>query len=132
MANYSVKGYAKVYASPEDLDLWSAGITERPLPGSMVGPTFACLIGKQFHNFRFGDRLVSVLFKLLIVHILTLHWQVLVRERWLALILHPGAAGRDQESQAVQGSLRQQRRLRNCPGQSRQLSGLVCVFDDDC
>ena len=59
MANYSVKGYAKVYASPEDLDLWSAGITERPLPGSMVGPTFACLIGKQFHNFRFGDRLVS-------------------------------------------------------------------------
>ena len=60
MANYSVKGYAKVYASPEDLDLWSAGITERPLPGSMVGPTFACLIGKQFHNFRFGDRLVSV------------------------------------------------------------------------
>ena len=70
MANYSVKGYAKVYASPEDLDLWSAGITERPLPGSMVGPTFACLIGKQFHNFRFGDRLVSafVVFKLLIVH----------------------------------------------------------------
>ena len=67
MANYSVKGYAKVYASPEDLDLWSAGITERPLPGSMVGPTFACLIGKQFHNFRFGDRLVSVLFKLLIL-----------------------------------------------------------------
>ena len=59
MANYSVKGYAKVYASPEDLDLCSAGITERPLPGSMVGPTFACLIGKQFHNFRFGDRFVS-------------------------------------------------------------------------
>ena len=116
MANYSVKGYAKVYASPEDLDLWSAGITERPLPGSMVGPTFACLIGKQFHNFRFGDRLVSVLFKLLIVHILTLHWQVLVLERWLALILHSRAAGRDQESQAVQGSLRQQRRLRNCAG----------------
>ena len=72
MANYSVKGYAKVYASPEDLDLWSAGITERPLPGSMVGPTFACLIGKQFHNFRFGDRLVSVLFELLIVHNLSL------------------------------------------------------------
>ena len=70
MANYSVKGYAKVYASPEDLDLWSAGITERPLPGSMVGPTFACLIGKQFHNFRFGDRLVSVLFKLLILTLL--------------------------------------------------------------
>jgi len=56
MANYSVKGFSKMYASPEDIDLWSAGITERPLPGSMVGPTLACLIGKQFHNFRHGDR----------------------------------------------------------------------------
>lgn len=56
MANDSVKAYAKVYASPEDVDLWTAGITERPLPGSMVGPTFACIIGKQFHNFRYGDR----------------------------------------------------------------------------
>ena len=104
MANYSVKGYAKVYASPEDLDLWSAGITERPLPGSMVGPTFACLIGKQFHNFRFGDRLVSVV-TLLICHTGTLTCQVLVRERRLALILHPGAAGGDQESEALQGPL---------------------------
>ena len=51
-----MQGFSQIFASPEDIDLWSAGITERPLPGSMVGPTFACLIGKQFHNFRHGDR----------------------------------------------------------------------------
>jgi len=56
MANHSVRGYAEIYESPEDLDLWSAGVTERPLPGSMVGPTLACIIGKQFHNYRLGDR----------------------------------------------------------------------------
>ncbi len=48
----TVSAYSRTYASPEDIDLWSAGISETPLPGSMVGPTFACLIGKQFHNFR--------------------------------------------------------------------------------
>jgi len=56
MANHSVKGYSELYESPEDIDLWTAGVTERPLPGSMVGPTFACIVGKQFHNFRYGDR----------------------------------------------------------------------------
>jgi peroxidase len=56
MANKSIKEYANQYATPEDIDLWTAGVTEQPLPGSMVGPTFACIIGKQFHNFRYGDR----------------------------------------------------------------------------
>ena len=36
MANHSVKGYSELYASPEDMDLWTAGISERPLPDSMV------------------------------------------------------------------------------------------------
>jgi len=56
MSNKSVKEYASLYPTPEDIDLWTAGVTEQPLPGSMVGPTFACIIGKQFHNFRYGDR----------------------------------------------------------------------------
>ena len=59
MANNSVKGYSEMYESPEDIDLWTAGISERPLPGSMVGPTFACIIGKQFHNFRSVTMIVN-------------------------------------------------------------------------
>jgi len=56
MSNNTANAFRSTYQDPEDIDVWSAGISETPLPGSMVGPTFACLIGKQFHNFRFGDR----------------------------------------------------------------------------
>lgn len=56
MNNASVHSYASVYETPDDIDLWTAGVTEQPLPGSMIGPTFACIIGKQFHNLRHGDR----------------------------------------------------------------------------
>jgi hypothetical protein len=44
------------YRHPSDVDLWSGGVSERPLPGSMVGPTFACIIATQFSYSRRGDR----------------------------------------------------------------------------
>jgi len=56
MPNKTVAAYSRLYETPEDLDLWSAGVTETPLPGALVGPTFSCIIGRQFHNLRFGDR----------------------------------------------------------------------------
>lgn len=44
------------YRHPSDVDLWSGGVSERPLPGSMVGPTFGCIIATQFSYSRRGDR----------------------------------------------------------------------------
>lgn len=42
--------------TPADIDLWSGGVSERPLPGSMLGPTFACVIATQMSYLRRGDR----------------------------------------------------------------------------
>lgn len=54
--NQTLQKYAQIYASPDDIDLWSAGISERPSPGSMVGPVFGCLIGEGFKSIRYADR----------------------------------------------------------------------------
>jgi hypothetical protein len=46
---------ASVYNSPDDMDLWVAGLAEKPRRGSLVGPVFSRIIKQQFENIRNGD-----------------------------------------------------------------------------
>ncbi|MFH4976071.1 hypothetical protein AB6A40_002780 [Gnathostoma spinigerum] len=47
---------SQLYARLDDIDLFVLGLAEKPTPGALVGPTFACVIGRQFQKTRHGDR----------------------------------------------------------------------------
>ena len=46
----------QIYFSVEDIDLFTGGLSEVPLKGALVGPTFACVIGIQFQKLKKCDR----------------------------------------------------------------------------
>ncbi|XP_040574499.1 salivary peroxidase/catechol oxidase [Lepeophtheirus salmonis] len=45
-----------LYKSPNDIDLFTAGLAENSSDGSVLGDTFSCILGKQFENLKYGDR----------------------------------------------------------------------------
>ena len=46
----------ELYNSEDNIDLWVGGLAEDPLPGAIIGPTFACILFITFKGLREGDR----------------------------------------------------------------------------
>jgi len=51
-----VERFKLIYDDVDDVDLFIGGISEAPVPGAILGPTFQCLVGDQFKRLQHGDR----------------------------------------------------------------------------
>ena len=46
----------KVYSHVDDVDLFLGGLMEKPMPGSLLGQTFSCIVADQMFRAMVGDR----------------------------------------------------------------------------
>ncbi|CAL4066109.1 unnamed protein product [Meganyctiphanes norvegica] len=57
MGKKIAKKFKKTYNGKiKDIDLFAAGLAEKPLPDGILGPTFSCIIALQFKWLKHGDR----------------------------------------------------------------------------
>ena len=56
VSNGNMALLSSVYASVEDVDLFSGALAETPLKGAVVGPTLGCIMAHQFALLRKADR----------------------------------------------------------------------------
>ncbi|OQR70374.1 peroxidasin-like [Tropilaelaps mercedesae] len=56
MPQDAVQQLATAYGRIEDVDLFTAGVSEYSVQGGVIGPTFACIQANQFRRAKFGDR----------------------------------------------------------------------------
>ncbi|XP_045583397.2 salivary peroxidase/catechol oxidase [Procambarus clarkii] len=52
----NVQKLARIYRNVDDIDFFAGGLTETPIPGSLLGWTFLCVVGDQFARLKFADR----------------------------------------------------------------------------
>lgn len=48
--------FMSMYRFVEDVDFYSAGLAEIKQGEGLLGPTFTCIVAKQFHDLKVGDR----------------------------------------------------------------------------
>lgn len=48
--------FLQTYGALDTVDLWVGGLAEEPIPGGVIGPTFACIFAITFSDLRNGDR----------------------------------------------------------------------------
>ncbi|XP_030755866.1 peroxidase-like [Sitophilus oryzae] len=56
MESSALQSIRAIYKNVEDIDVYTGALSEKPIRGTILGPTFTCLILDQFIRLKFGDR----------------------------------------------------------------------------